>query len=59
MLIIITYLFFSDGVTTAKKSLFNIIQDWIDPKYTEEDLLQAANKYPHCTPKSKESLYYR
>ncbi|XP_050520193.1 asparagine synthetase [glutamine-hydrolyzing] [Daktulosphaira vitifoliae] len=50
---------FSDGVTTAKKSLFNIIQDWIDPKYTDEDLLKVAEKYPHCSPKSKESLYYR
>ncbi|XP_027850729.2 asparagine synthetase [glutamine-hydrolyzing] [Aphis gossypii] len=50
---------FSDGVTTVKKSLFNIIQEWIDPKYTEEDLKQATVKYQHCPPNSKESLYYR
>jgi asparagine synthase (glutamine-hydrolysing) len=50
---------FSDGVTTIKKSLFNIIQEWIAPKYTDEDLNQAAIKYQHCPPNSKESLYYR
>lgn len=50
---------YSDGVTTIKKSLFNIIQEWIDPKYTDEDLKQAAIKYQHCPPNSKESLYYR
>lgn len=50
---------FSDGVTTVKKSLFNIIQEWIDPKYTEEDLKLATVKYQHCPPNSKESLYYR
>jgi len=49
----------SDGVTTVKKSLFNIIQEWIDPKYTDEDLKQVAVKYQHCPPNSKESLYYR
>jgi len=50
---------YSDGVTTIKKSLFNIIQEWIDPKYTDEDLKQAVIKYQHCPPNSKESLYYR
>jgi len=50
---------FSDGVTTVKKSLFNIIQDWIDPKYTDEDVKSAEMKYKHCPPNSKESLYYR
>ncbi|XP_026816341.1 asparagine synthetase [glutamine-hydrolyzing] [Rhopalosiphum maidis] len=50
---------FSDGVTTVKKSLFNIIQEWIEPKYSDEDLKLAAVKYQHCPPNSKESLYYR
>jgi asparagine synthase (glutamine-hydrolysing) len=50
---------FSDGVTTVKKSLFNIIQEWIEPKYTDEDLKLAVDKYQHCPPNSKESLYYR
>lgn len=50
---------YSDGVTTIKKSLFNIIQEWIDPKYTDEQLKLAADKYQHCPPNSKESLYYR
>lgn len=54
-----TYDDFSDGVTTIKKSLFNIIQEWIEPKYTDEDLKLAAEKYQHCPPNTKESLYYR
>lgn len=54
-----TYDDFSDGVTTIKKSLFNIIQEWIEPKYTDEDLKLAVEKYQHCPPNTKESLYYR
>lgn len=57
--LILSNQFFSDGVTTIKKSLFNIIQEWIEPKYTDEDLKLAVEKYQHCPPNSKESLYYR
>ncbi|KAL3282297.1 hypothetical protein HHI36_005486 [Cryptolaemus montrouzieri] len=51
---------FSDGVASQKKSLFVILQEIIDVKISEKyDPILAAEKYPHCTPTSKESLYYR
>ncbi|XP_046813083.1 asparagine synthetase [glutamine-hydrolyzing] [Vespa crabro] len=50
---------FSDGVTSIKKSLFQIIQDIVEDKVQDEDLAKARIKYPHCTPKTKEALYYR
>ncbi|KAK9870514.1 hypothetical protein WA026_008071 [Henosepilachna vigintioctopunctata] len=51
---------FSDGVASKKKSLFVIVQEIIDRRFTENyDPIVATNKYPHCTPMSKESLYYR
>nr|XP_018901104.1 PREDICTED: asparagine synthetase [glutamine-hydrolyzing] [Bemisia tabaci] len=50
---------FSDGVTSVKKSLFQIIQEYIEPKLPNEALDNAEKLYPHCTPKTKESLYYR
>lgn len=50
---------FSDGVTSIKKSLFQIIQDIVEDKVQDEDLAKAHIKYPHCTPKTKEAIYYR
>lgn len=50
---------FSDGVTSIKKSLFQIVQDIVEDKVQDEDLAKAHVKYPHCTPKTKEALYYR
>ncbi|XP_067005858.1 asparagine synthetase [glutamine-hydrolyzing] isoform X2 [Anabrus simplex] len=50
---------FSDGVTSVKKPLYGIIQDMIESKVSDSCLEKAASKYPHCTPKTKESLYYR
>ncbi|CAK9825316.1 Asparagine synthetase [glutamine-hydrolyzing] [Anthophora retusa] len=50
---------FSDGVTSIKKSLFHIIQDIVDTRVTDEELENAHLKYPHCTPNTKEALYYR
>ncbi|XP_076620658.1 asparagine synthetase [Colletes latitarsis] len=50
---------FSDGVTSAKKSLFQIIHEIVDNHISNKDLDNAHLKYPHCTPKTKEALYYR
>ncbi|XP_066603891.1 asparagine synthetase [glutamine-hydrolyzing] [Prorops nasuta] len=50
---------FSDGVTSVKKSLFQIIQEIVENYVQDEDLEKAELKYPHCTPKTKEAFYYR
>lgn len=50
---------FSDGVASIKKSLFQIIQEIVEDHVQDKDLEEASIKYPHCTPKTKEALYYR
>lgn len=50
---------FSDGVTSTKKSLFQILQEIVENRIEDKDLDEAYIKYPHCTPKTKEALYYR
>ncbi|GJQ83594.1 hypothetical protein Trydic_g10939 [Trypoxylus dichotomus] len=51
---------FSDGVTSRKKSLFQILQDIVEEKISEPFKKEiAAKEFPHCTPKTKEAYYYR
>ncbi|CAH0558230.1 unnamed protein product [Brassicogethes aeneus] len=51
---------FSDGVASKKKSLFVTLQEIIEKRMPEPFNAEAtAKKYPHCTPKTKEALYYR
>ncbi|KYN11847.1 PREDICTED: asparagine synthetase [glutamine-hydrolyzing] [Trachymyrmex cornetzi] len=50
---------FSDGVASMKKSLFQIIQEIVEDRVSNEDLENAHIKYPHCTPRTKEAYYYR
>jgi len=50
---------FSDGVASAKKSLFQVIQELVDSKWGNVMLDKECSKYPHCTPPTKEALYYR
>ncbi|KAF5288853.1 hypothetical protein FQA39_LY03732 [Lamprigera yunnana] len=51
---------FSDGVTSKKRSLFTILQEIIEKRMPEPfDVKMAEEKYPHCTPTTKESYYYR
>ncbi|RZC42584.1 asparagine synthetase [glutamine-hydrolyzing], partial [Asbolus verrucosus] len=51
---------FSDGVASKKKSLFQVLQEIVDKRMPEPFDPQTAKKnYPHCTPTSKEALYYR
>ncbi|XP_076270183.1 asparagine synthetase [Rhynchophorus ferrugineus] len=51
---------FSDGVASKKKSLFVVLQEIVDKRMSEcFDKEIAAKRFPHCTPTSKEALYYR
>jgi asparagine synthase (glutamine-hydrolysing) len=49
---------FSDGVS-GEKSWYQIIQEWVEDKVTEEEMKNATETYPHCTPQTKEAYYYR
>ncbi|KRT78921.1 hypothetical protein AMK59_8604, partial [Oryctes borbonicus] len=51
---------FSDGVTSRKKTLFQILQGIVEKNMTgpfKEEI--ATKQFPHCTPKTKEAHYYR
>jgi asparagine synthase (glutamine-hydrolysing) len=50
---------FSDGISSLKKSWYEIIQEEINGLYTEEDLELAKEKFCYLTPYTKESLHYR
>jgi len=50
---------FSDGISSKEKSWFQHIQEYIEPFVTDEELANAKETYPHCTPKTKEAYYYR
>ncbi|KAJ8688388.1 hypothetical protein QAD02_024183 [Eretmocerus hayati] len=50
---------FSDGVTSVKKSLFQIIDEIVTDRVSQKDLDAAHQEYPHCSPKTKEAYYYR
>ena len=49
---------FSDGVS-GEKSWFQIIQEWVEDKVTDEEMEEASTVYPYCTPVTKEAYYYR
>lgn len=49
---------FSDGVSSKKKSWYQVIQDYAD-KIPDEELKDAQKSYKHCPPPSKEALYFR
>ena len=50
---------FSDGVSPTEESWFQIIQRMVAGLVSEEDLLNAAKKYPVNTPTTAEMYYYR
>lgn len=50
---------FSDGISCTTKSWYQIIQEFVEDKVTSEELASASNKYPFCTPTTKEAYYYR
>ena len=49
----------SDACSSEERSWFSIIQEWVEDKVTNEELLVAKNMYPYCTPTTKEAYYYR
>ena len=50
---------FSDGVSSKNKSWYRILQESINDKYTDEELIKYQNNYKHCVPPNKEALYFR
>jgi asparagine synthase (glutamine-hydrolysing) len=50
---------FSDGVSSLKKSWYQILQDDINKEIDDSDLIIALKMYKINTPYTKESLYYR
>jgi asparagine synthase (glutamine-hydrolysing) len=49
----------SDGCSSKEKSWFQIIQEWVEDKVTDEEMTGAPQKYPFYTPQTKEAYYYR
>ena len=49
---------FSDGVS-GEKSWYQIIQEWVNDKITDDEMATAATLFPYCTPTTKEAYYYR
>jgi len=50
---------FSDGVSSKKKSWFEILQSYIGEKVTDEMMSEAAARFPFRPPTTKEAYYYR
>jgi len=50
---------FSDGVSNAEKPWYEIINEYMDTKYSAEEFELKREKYIHNKPYDKESLYYR
>jgi asparagine synthase (glutamine-hydrolysing) len=50
---------FSDGVSSFKRSWYQIVLEYFDKKYTDKDLEEAKNQFKINTPYTKESLHYR
>ena len=49
---------FSDGVS-GEKSWFQIIQDDMEKKVSDEEFGRVQSLYPYHTPRTKEAFYYR
>lgn len=47
------------GVASKKKSLFQHLQEYIEPLVSDEQLKSATSKYPFNTPQTKEAYFYR
>lgn len=50
---------FSDGVANKKKSLFEIIQTYVDTLVSDEEFQSNSGKYVFNAPKTKEGYYFR
>lgn len=49
----------SDGCSSEERSWFKILQDHLEDKYTDEQLLEKKKNYTHFVPQTKEALYFR
>ena len=50
---------FSDGVSNTEMPWYQIIKDFMDTKYTDEEFILKSSTYNYNKPYDKESLYYR
>ncbi|XP_061179872.1 asparagine synthetase [glutamine-hydrolyzing]-like [Saccostrea echinata] len=50
---------FSDGISSVKRSWYEILQDHLCDQINDKELQEAPAKYPYNTPLTKEALYYR
>ena len=50
---------FSDGVSSTERSWFQIIKEFVDNKYSDEEYEELRKKYTWNMPYDKESLFYR
>ncbi len=49
---------FSDGVSSVKKSWYQIIQEQVDKMYADEEYESKKNDFKVCVPPNKEALYF-
>ena len=49
----------SDGVSTQTRGWFEIIQEFVDKKISDDEFLANQHKYKFNTPLTKESMYFR
>lgn len=49
----------SDGIASLKRSWFQILQEYINDKVSDEQLASAPTKFPHHTPHTKEAFWMR
>ena len=50
---------FSDGVSSLKRSWFEIIREYVDSKISDEEYEEGIKEYEYNQPYDKESLFYR
>jgi asparagine synthase (glutamine-hydrolysing) len=50
---------FSDGVSSTERSWFQIIKEFVDKKYSDDEYETLRKKYSWNMPYDKESLFYR
>ena len=49
----------SDGCSSINRPWYKVIQEYVEKIVSTEELENAHIKYKHCTPKTKESLFFR
>ena len=49
---------FSDGIS-GEKSWYQIIQEHVEELISDDEFSKAKERYPYCTPQTKEAFYYR